>query len=77
MPLSALASLQDSIEKLASHAMIIHSDDISHPSHLSSDNQGLNTGGLRMIQDLQFGGTLWPKNAKDETERVQVKFLII
>lgn len=73
MTLSSLASLQDTIEKLASPTMVIHCDDMSHPSHLMSDNQGLDT----MTQDLQFGSTLLPPNAKDGTESMHVKFLII
>lgn len=55
--------------------MVIHSNDVSDSSHLGSDNQELNAGGLRTIQDLQIGDTGLPTKARDGAESMQVKFL--
>lgn len=50
----SLPKFQYTIEQLAWHRDVTHSYDVSHLSHLGSDNQGLDAGGNLVIQDSRL-----------------------
>ena len=70
-----LASLKLSIQQLTGHAMIVHPDDISHPSQLGLDEYGLNAGTLCRVQDLKVCDMVLPADAKFGMEGTQAKVL--
>ena len=70
-----LAGLKLSIQQLTGHAMIIHPDDISHPSQLGLDEYGLNPDTLCTIQDLEVCDMVLPADANYGMEGTHTKVL--
>ena len=70
-----LASLKLSIQQLTAHAMIIHPDDIFHPSQLDLDEYGLNPGTLCTVQDLEVCDMVLLVDANYGTEGTHTKVL--
>lgn len=70
-----LASLKLSIQQLTGHAMIVHPDDISHPSQLDLDEYGLNPGTLCTVQDLEVCDMVLAVDANYGTEGTHTKVL--
>ena len=64
MALLSLAGLKLPIQQLTGHAMVVHPDNVSHPSQLGLDKYGFRAGTLCTVQDLKVCDTVLSSNAK-------------
>ena len=73
--LLSIAGLKLSIQKLTGHAIVVHPDDMCHPSQLGLDEYSFNAGTPCTVQDLEICDTVIPSDVKYGTEGTYVEIL--
>ena len=73
--LLSLASLKLPIQQLTGHAMVIHPDNMSHPSQLGLNKYGFNAATFCMVQNLKVCDTVLPSDAKYGMEGTHMRVL--